>query len=504
MANNKANFGETTLGATILDDDDTAITVTSGTPFPVVPFLVTIGTEILKCTDKGAGTNWTVTRGEQSSVAAAHDNGTTVQNNITAGDFSPLVEGPASATDNAIVRFDATTGKLVQDYTSNAPTISDTGNLTLGTTARIQTVIEATDTAALGDEKCLNGTFATNDFTSWTAGANWSAATGVAVATASAGTLTQVIALTTGKTYQLSFVMTRSAGTLTVTFPAMVGSNAYTSAGTRYFTFVCTSTTDYTLTFTPNGTFAGSVDTVSVKEVSGTNDGLLKIFNVDGSNGIELRSGGNAAGNVFIGYQAGYKRTQGVYNVGIGYQTQVALTVGNWNVAVGYQAQNALTCGVSNFAMGGKAQYILTTGNYNIGMGILALGALVTGSDNIAIGYAAGDSLTTGSDNTFIGYIAGLSGSQKVDATNSMALGANTYTTANNQVVIGDGNVTEIWMALDKGATVIAGKYQLGALNTAPANATDTGTLGEIRVVNGFIYVCVATNSWQRAAIAAW
>ncbi len=43
------------------------------------------------------------------------------------------VVGPSSATDNAIVRFDGATGKLIQDYTSDAPTISDTGDVTMGT-----------------------------------------------------------------------------------------------------------------------------------------------------------------------------------------------------------------------------------------------------------------------------------------------------------------------------------------------------------------------------------
>jgi hypothetical protein len=115
MAYSKANFGETTLASAITTTDGTTITVTSGTSFPVVPFLVTIDTEILKCTDKGAGTNWTVTRGEQSSTAATHLNGTKVQNNITAGDFSSLVEGPASATDAHLAVFDYTTGKLIKD-----------------------------------------------------------------------------------------------------------------------------------------------------------------------------------------------------------------------------------------------------------------------------------------------------------------------------------------------------------------------------------------------------
>lgn len=37
------------------------------------------------------------------------------------------VVGPASSIDNAIARYDGTTGKLIQDYTSGAPTIDDNG-----------------------------------------------------------------------------------------------------------------------------------------------------------------------------------------------------------------------------------------------------------------------------------------------------------------------------------------------------------------------------------------
>lgn len=47
-------------------------------------------------------------------------------------------------------------------------------------------------------------------------------------------------------------------------------------------------------------------------------------------------------------------------------------------------------------------------------------------------------------------------------------------------------------------------QYRLSALNTAPANATDTGTLGEIRIAADYIYICTATNTWVRAALATW
>ena len=39
---------------------------------------------------------------------------------------------------------------------------------------------------------------------------------------------------------------------------------------------------------------------------------------------------------------------------------------------------------------------------------------------------------------------------------------------------------------------------------TVPASAGATGTAGTIAWASGFIYVCVAANTWQRAALATW
>ena len=39
---------------------------------------------------------------------------------------------------------------------------------------------------------------------------------------------------------------------------------------------------------------------------------------------------------------------------------------------------------------------------------------------------------------------------------------------------------------------------------TAPATATSTGTTGQIATDAGFIYVCTATNTWKRVAIATF
>lgn len=39
---------------------------------------------------------------------------------------------------------------------------------------------------------------------------------------------------------------------------------------------------------------------------------------------------------------------------------------------------------------------------------------------------------------------------------------------------------------------------------TTPASAGATGTTGTVVWDAGFIYVCVATNTWKRIAIATW
>lgn len=67
------------------------------------------------------------------------------------------------------------------------------------------------------------------------------------------------------------------------------------------------------------------------------------------------------------------------------------------------------------------------------------------------------------------------------------------------------GNTTDLGAGtINATGQVQASQFKLSALNTAPATATSAGVLGEIRIVNGFIYVCVATNVWQRAALVTF
>ena len=39
---------------------------------------------------------------------------------------------------------------------------------------------------------------------------------------------------------------------------------------------------------------------------------------------------------------------------------------------------------------------------------------------------------------------------------------------------------------------------------SVPASAGATGTAGQVAYASGWFYVCVATNTWQRVALATW
>lgn len=76
-------------------------------------------------------------------------------------------------------------------------------------------------------------------------------------------------------------------------------------------------------------------------------------------------------------------------------------------------------------------------------------------------------------------------------------------------IFLGRDNGGTVFTIADGGAvtstsSVTSTQYKLSALNTAPSSATDTGTAGEVRFTTTGIYICVATNSWIKAAAAAW
>ena len=84
-----------------------------------------------------------------------------------------------------------------------------------------------------------------------------------------------------------------------------------------------------------------------------------------------------------------------------------------------------------------------------------------------------------------------------------------------NDVVISSGSFfANAEVARFHGNTLNSGTFTVGvttsvanlivATGTAPATASSAGTKGQIAYDTGFIYVCTATNTWKRAALATW
>ena len=68
-----------------------------------------------------------------------------------------------------------------------------------------------------------------------------------------------------------------------------------------------------------------------------------------------------------------------------------------------------------------------------------------------------------------------------------------------NEANVGTGVV-----GLEVVGEVVATKFRVADMNTAPASATATGTKGDIRYTSDYIYVCIATNTWKRSALTTW
>jgi len=81
------------------------------------------------------------------------------------------------------------------------------------------------------------------------------------------------------------------------------------------------------------------------------------------------------------------------------------------------------------------------------------------------------------------------------------------FTASNDLEFLIDGTVRGKFTAagnLTVGGTVTVGQLALAALNEAPASASAAGTAREIRVTANYVYVCIATDTWVRAALTTW
>ena len=140
-----------------------------------------------------------------------------------------------------------------------------------------------------------------------------------------------------------------------------------------------------------------------------------------------LHDNTTGSNNTATGLGALQLNTTGIDNTANGSQSLLGSTIGSQNTANGNRALYSNTEGNSNAANGDQTLLSNTTGDFNSANGAQALLNNTTGSNNTANGYQSLQANTTGSNNTALGYNA-----QVPDGT------------LDNQVRIGDTNVTLI------------------------------------------------------------
>lgn len=67
-----------------------------------------------------------------------------------------------------------------------------------------------------------------------------------------------------------------------------------------------------------------------------------------------------------------------------------------------------------------------------------------------------------------------------------------------------DGTGDALRTAFDKCNANFIELYNGATPNGTPASASASGVAGTIQYDANYIYVCVATNTWKRVAIATW
>jgi|694.fasta_scaffold15023_7 hypothetical protein len=131
-------------------------------------------------------------------------------------------------------------------------------------------------------------------------------------------------------------------------------------------------------------------------------------------------------------------------------------------------------------------------GNFTSGSWVFSATNSTFGDWNASYGWSSGSQLTHNSSNRNLRLVFGGS------ATMLEFGGA----TSSFPALKRSSAILQIRLADDTGYTTL--DAQLRLQGTAPATAGATGTAGDVRYDSDYIYICTATNTWKRVAIATW
>jgi hypothetical protein len=478
------------------------------------------------------------------------------------------VVGPASATDDALARFNGTTGKLIQSSTA---TLTDAGLLTVSDAAVTGTLTAAhihgnlagsvyshvrnesggvlakgtpvyvtgfsvgqsrplvgrADSAsaatmpAIGilDEELANNASGHCVITGIIENIDTSGlAVNAPLYVASGGGLTATAPDVRAQPIAIVERVNVNNGAIIVTPAATNGSLASQSAASVSITGgsigglsslsagAITASTSATVT---SATASTSTTTGALVVTGGVGVGGAVFAGSNSSfNGVTIGRGGSAqVSAIAIGTAAG-SAASGSHSISIGFRAGRQTTSSN-NVLIGGLCAEGIITGASNVVLGYEA-YLNGNASQNIIIGTGAARALseTTSNNNVIIGTQAGRYIAGGTVNN-----TGCSG--------CVFIGRNTYPSASGQVnsiiigdsATGDGNNTTVIgtsatittrFAGTATSTVIISGNELRIANSATPTETEATVAGGIKWGADYLYVATAANTWKRIPLRSY
>lgn len=223
--------------------------------------------------------------------------------------------------------------------------------------------------------------------------------------------------------------------------------------------------------------------------------------------------------NTLVWSLAGKSITYAANNTVVGYLSLRDNITGNNNTAVGSSNFVLLTSGAHNQALWNHCFYQIN-GSFNIGVGYYVSNKQTSGSGNVCIGaYANFTQNTSGNYNILIWHHTNtptVNGSNELNIGNTlywfgMYNGTNKWiyikwwsSQSSNIFEVQNNSWTElVWIDSSWWFNISGDHFVLWTSKT-PSSASDTGTQWQIAWDADYIYVCTATDTRKRTAIATW
>lgn len=222
----------------------------------------------------------------------------------------------------------------------------------------------------------------------------------------------------------------------------------------------------------------------------------ISIVNSGAGPAIELSNGGSSAGILLSNISTGTGID--LFNTGVNNGMLVTNTGNGTGIHIN-PTGNGSGLVIDN---DGTNSALLIQGNTGIIVANEGFGISIPGTATSGLRL----SVTTNSPQNaceFTSQSAGISVLSQITSTGN-AFEANAVTPeATGRLFSGKNQGTEICYITKTGSFNGTG-FNITAMQSEPASAVDTGTLGEIRVTPNYIYICTALNTWKRVPIATF